>query len=337
MKTPKIIEKKKYEAAVIIHHIDGDGYCGAFWAYEYALSCGIDTSKIFFRKHDYAYSVNLPNIVDNMLLIMVDISFPIGAMEDLYNKIYATKGSEFIWVDHHATAISELKELDMPGIRYSGIAASELMYWYHKGYTQEDIETKNTSKIAAHFEPPATPYLSEDVPLGTWFVADNDVWAHTTRNTRYYAQYVHENLPKNGYNDKTYGEWVDMFKAGVSIVQSNIDAGRVLYNNLVENVWKPLVKEGAKKSITVGQKTYSAYVVETGKYNSFMFESVEDTVDLFVKHVVTNDNCHKYTLYTGNSAEARHINIGALCKEIVPNGGGHFGAGGFISDTEAFI
>lgn len=333
--TPIIIEtRKNYEAAIIIHHIDADGYCGAYWATKYAEKHGVTSNKIFYRKHDYANTVDVKTFAnkDNILVIMVDISFPREQMEELYNKVKSHSGSDFIWVDHHATAINAMADMDMPGIRYSGIAASELMYWFYKGYTQEDIE-KYTINDRSHVEMP-----SDDCPLGTWLVADNDVWAHTIRDTRYFAQYVNTVI-KNNFKDTPMSVYDEVFGNEEVIIDGFVAKGEAIYNELAEKEWKPIINNGGVKHITLpNDVTLSVYQVETLKYNRFMFESVEDEVDLYVKYSTrVDDGRHKYTLYTGNSELAKSINIGELCKSIAPNGGGHFGAGGFTSDKEVFI
>ena len=343
--------KKKFDAAVIIHHVDWDGFCGAYWATKYALDLVEDKEKIFYRKHDYPFKVNMPNIVPNTLVIMVDISFPVKEMREMYELCKSTPGCQFIWIDHHATAINAMstemledgKSLNdaIEGIRFNGIAACELMYFYYQGLTQRYYDNISMrGYIKGHTLDGFNNIINELwIPQGTYFVSDNDTWTHSTRYTRYYLAYLGQT--PDHFQDRALEWYTVVFENPTT---DNLDSdiidrliiGEKVYNKTRDEVWVPLVKTGGVFYTEVDGVKYSAYIIDTNRWNSFLFETVEEEVDLFCKHTLTQDGRHKYTLYAGNSDKAPDINIGEFCKKCHPSGGGHYGAGGFTSETEVF-
>ena len=83
----------------------------------------------------YNYGQPIPDLSEYDKVIMCDISFP---KEDMLN-LWATKGLNFIWIDHHISAIKDMKNAHenissgvypIQGLRDTNFAACELTWKY---------------------------------------------------------------------------------------------------------------------------------------------------------------------------------------------------------------
>lgn len=92
-----------------------------------------DKSKdpLVFLGWDYGDAI--PDLTEYDKVIMVDVSFPISNMIDLIKS----KGNDFIWIDHHISAINNIKDeiVEYPlspieGIQNIKYAACELTWQY---------------------------------------------------------------------------------------------------------------------------------------------------------------------------------------------------------------
>jgi len=111
----------------IYHSIDLDGWCSAAIVKKWCKEKEIDL-KLF----GWNYGDEFPNIPENEKIVMVDVSFPIEIME----KYAKGSGWQFIWIDHHKSAIDDYKKFIGDGesfcINYldNKFAACELTWDY---------------------------------------------------------------------------------------------------------------------------------------------------------------------------------------------------------------
>lgn len=140
------------KTACIYHSIDLDGYMSAaivkHWWLENSTK-GAVTGGIFNEtdilvdivKEDsiifigYNYGQHIPDLSKYDKVIMCDISFP---KEEMLN-LWATKGLNFIWIDHHISAIKDMENAHenissgaypIIGLRDTKFSACELT-WFH--------------------------------------------------------------------------------------------------------------------------------------------------------------------------------------------------------------
>ena len=136
------------KTACIYHSIDLDGWMSAaivkHWFIKtnnpreinnhitfenHASIADCDTSLDFIG---YNYGQPIPDLSEYDKVIMCDISFPKEEMSNVRGK----KGNNFIWIDHHISAINDAKEIfkeyygSFNGLRDTKFAACELTWKY---------------------------------------------------------------------------------------------------------------------------------------------------------------------------------------------------------------
>ena len=139
------------KTACIYHSIDLDGWMSAaivkHWFIENNIDYTIvninDQSGGMYGKTDkatnnridfigYNYGQPIPDLSEYDKVIMCDISFPKEEMSNIRGK----KGNNFIWIDHHISAINDAKEIfkeyyeTFNGTRDTTYAACELTWQY---------------------------------------------------------------------------------------------------------------------------------------------------------------------------------------------------------------
>lgn len=121
----------------IYHSIDLDGFMSAaivkHWFKENNNGFIKDTENNFCDFIGYNYGQPIPDLSGYDRVIMCDISFPKDEMINIAKRI----GLNFIWLDHHISAINSFTNSDMNGenyypngIRNTNYAACELTWKY---------------------------------------------------------------------------------------------------------------------------------------------------------------------------------------------------------------
>jgi len=120
----------------IYHSIDLDGWMSAaivkhWWELNTKMQeGGSRTDRIEFLS--FNYSDPIPDLSEYDKVIMCDISFPVEEMNSLeFSLEYGNPESEnFIWIDHHISAINDNSKRNFHGIRDTKFAACELTWRY---------------------------------------------------------------------------------------------------------------------------------------------------------------------------------------------------------------
>lgn len=120
----------------IYHNRDLDGWMSAaivkYWFRNY-YNCVDERVTLNFIGYDYGQSI--PDLSEYGEVIMCDISFP----KEIMLELWATKGLNFIWIDHHISAIKEMDNAHenitsgaypLMGDRNTKFAACELTWKY---------------------------------------------------------------------------------------------------------------------------------------------------------------------------------------------------------------
>lgn len=117
----------------IYHSIDLDGWMSAavvkhWWNNMPEIKSSDDTITFI----GYNYGEPSPNLSEYSKVIMCDISFPKNEMEKIANSGIGV--SNFIWIDHHISAIKDMSETHFAktanGLRNTKYAACELTWQY---------------------------------------------------------------------------------------------------------------------------------------------------------------------------------------------------------------
>lgn len=142
----------------ILHHTDPDGWCAGYWA---GKRFNV-TKPSNFIPMIYGDTKWINNIKNNDKVIIVDFSIE---PEEMTKLLKIT--DDVIWIDHHISAIDKYKdyEVNIPGLRYDGIAASVLTYCYFNEMKDGEVP----------FDP---EIMTVKAPKFTQLIGDHDVWKY---------------------------------------------------------------------------------------------------------------------------------------------------------------
>ena len=332
--------------AIVVHHIDADGYCAGYWAVITALNMGVPEESITCVSYNYDEYDRKPGnfkIFDTVdkdtVVFVVDIMLP----EPLMAKFFEISG-KLIWIDHHGTSITAMHDYNskianaIPGIRIDGIAASELAWAYCNSITTEEILADSDPK-SGHI---CIPIKDKWIPKGTLLVSDNDTWTHQYSESKIYAALMRRITKGRPYLNKYFFD--DFFDDGV--IDWELAKAEEIYRFEVKKMQK-LAEEAVPATLLVPHdddatgEAYKCLIIcseEAKTFNSQMFDFCRagyvSNADIFVKAFIDDDGIRHYTLYQGKSERAKELHCGLICKKF--GGGGHPGAAGFTSKEPAF-
>lgn len=306
-----MIIEKKFPNIIVFHHADADGIMGAFiikQKYDNNLhnqnwdrnvncipcSYGEKYDLNFFKdKVNEYFSDEQQNIV-----YMIDYAIqPNNQMLNFWNWL-ADKNCKFIWIDHHLTAIENLKHLNIPGLQSSKTSGC-LNTWL--------------------FE-----HNNETTPMCIRFVNDFDTWnkhsEYSWDKQLFPLCYFLEALGQD-LNDNT-GELTshlnEMFQNN-NYTNKCINIGKYIYKFITNKY-----QNNTNKIYPAKWNDYNVLLLNSTFKGSSQFELYEDyqNYDLLIAWHF-NGKKYIYGVYSTNPK----INCGDICKTFL-NGGGHPGAAG---------
>lgn len=302
----------------IYHSIDLDGWMSAaivkHWSNQPAKEgehiCGI------FDFIGYNYGQPIPDLSEYDKVIMVDISFPKGDMEKLFDKLE----SNFIWNDHHKSAINMMflegdRSIHPLGLQQTDYAACELTWQYffpnetmpeivrllgrydcfgHKGTNEEQIVLEfqyGARSIISNYEEACNHLLAELNPLQGYNVISNIL----------------------GY--------------GQSIYQYLCTEAKQSYKNGFEITFKKPIQESGDL-LNNTPSMYKFICINKERFNpiNFGIDYHKDGYDGCACFHRTNDGKWAFSLYNDNGL----VDCSVIAKRY--GGGGHKGAAGFVTN-----
>lgn len=244
---------------------------------------------------DYGQKVESLKYIKDETVYMVDFTLePFSRMIDLAER------TNFVWIDHHRTAIEEAKKrsFNPSGVRDHNFAACELTWKYC--------------------------FPDHDVPLGVTLLGRYDVWDHDWRKEEWgpvngvllfqYGMRLEDGNPESSI-------WDDVFVDRIDFVDRIIERGRIVY----QYVQQENEKYVNGFSFVTTFEDYTCICCNKGVANSKLFDSVwnEKEHDLMMTFCRANNEFWLVTLYAIDD----RIDCGIIAKKY--GGGGHRGAAGF--------
>lgn len=139
---------------LVIHHsADLDGICSR----EVARKALGDTAQ--YLGWDYGQPV--PNLSPYETVYLIDISLP--------RVVMAAHAAKLIWIDHHKSAIEEMKDLTIRGYRIDGVAACRLAWQWFFGSPQLATTKQDYQEIGRYPTVVTEPYAVK-------LLGEYDVW-----------------------------------------------------------------------------------------------------------------------------------------------------------------
>ena len=327
-----IVFEKKYPNVIIFTHNDADGLFSAMiikQKYDNNLAnnnwernvqtyiCSYNQTfnlEYFKEKVEQNYKPNMQNII-----YMTDYAIqPNENMLKFWNWL-TDKGCKFYWIDHHITAIENLKHLNIPGFQTSAKSGC-MNTWYEVMKNEQGIPS-----------PPIAINMINDFDTGN-------------ENSEYSKE--KQLLPLNYYIESL----------GIDINDNTSELVRSLNNMLLDNKYtEQFIKIGIyvykyiKRKFKMNSKSIKCLVwnelkclVLNSSFNgSMQFEQFENSnnelnintfrdADLLVCWSFDGNNYH-YGIYSTKS----NVNCGLIAQQYL-SGGGHQKAAGGISKEFIF-
>lgn len=266
---------------VCFYHNDADGRASGAIA-RYALG-----GQIHLVEMDYdARPIPWDDILDADRIVVVDFSFSIQDM------LKMAVGREFIWIDHHVSALTEMEEASKtwPGLRDHSTAACVLTWKYF--------------------------FPNKPVPRAITLIGDRDIWRWAEADTGAFTEGLHVQDTSVERDDL----WVPLLEDDSNFMKVIFDEGRRLREIRLEQI-KRLVE---RRGFEVEFECHRTLVVNThgngdiGQHGRDLgFEIVYCYEDQIQRDILTTF----VTLFSGQ------IDVSVIARRF--GGGGHAGAAGF--------
>lgn len=272
---------------VIFHHNDPDGWCSAAIV---AGSFPPGTEMIF---HEMNYGMKFPwsEINQDDKVFMVDFSL---SPEDMI-KLQMSVLTEFIWIDHHKSALAANAGYPFRGLQRDGYAACELCWTYFN----QDLPMPDNVRL-----------------IGRYDVWDKRAWPEVL-----YAMYAVKALP--GFNEPGCRTWEDILTGKIDLVSIGAPIARYQDGVNIEICKRAsFVTELRPDAL---QASYRAIACNSPLCNSMLFDSVWDTEkhDIMLSFFIGSNGMYTVSVYSTKP----EIDCSAIAKAF--GGGGHKGAAGF--------
>lgn len=301
-----------YKNILTFTHNDADGILGGFiikylfdnnledsaWDMNvktYCCSYGKKFNLAWFKQKAEEF---IEEYQENIKIYMIDYAIqPNNEMIKFYNWCQE-KNIEFEWIDHHITAIENLKHFNIPGLQHSAYSGC-LNTWNHlKG--------------------------NDDIPKIIKMVSDLDIWnkksIYSWENELFPIVYFINSLGTD-LNDNN-GDLVKQLKLifnDENILNNCIGIGKYILRYV-----NSLYNQNLKKIYNMIWNDYNCLVLNTTMSGSTQFETHPEykDVDLYITWSY-DGKYYYYSIYSNKS----NIDVGYLCQQYF-NGGGHKGCGG---------
>jgi oligoribonuclease NrnB/cAMP/cGMP phosphodiesterase (DHH superfamily) len=296
------------KTCVIFHSYDLDGWMSAaivkLW-YTDHVKVGKFTALDSIDFIGYNYGQPIPDLSGYDRVVMCDISFP---KEEML-KLWETKGLNFIWIDHHVSAIKEMENAHeniisgaypIQGLRNVKFAACELTWQYF--FPDEPM-------------PKAIEYLGI---YDSWRNEDKELWNSII-------------MPFQ-YGMRLYTNSFESFP--IEVLTSDNEIPETIKTGYIVLHYQNQQNEKSCK-ISAFEREFEglrAIMLNNGGANSQLFQSVYDESkhDIMMSFVYTGKHW-TFSIYSIKP----NIDCSVLAKKH--GGGGHKGAAGFQTSHEQFL
>jgi hypothetical protein len=293
----------------VFYHNDPDGFCAAYWVRKHLEQEGIPFETSDFIEMNYDKQFPWDVLTPDEQVFMVDFS-----LNDPEDMIKLSKMSDFIWIDHHKTAIDKMNVFcnksawEQPkGIRIDGVAACALTWAFFFG--NKDDAT----------------YMY-DAPLFTQYIHLWDTWAWKNQPEKddveaFITAFMSKDInPMSKAWDEFLEEDPDIKDLPAIVIQEGyVQPGHAMISfrdgygkTCCDSIGKTIEFEGIR-----------CFVCNMAKCNSEWFKSVDptsyDVLMPFYYNVQTEQFC--FSLYSDK------VDVSKIAVKY--GGGGHCGSAGF--------
>jgi oligoribonuclease NrnB/cAMP/cGMP phosphodiesterase (DHH superfamily) len=279
---------------IYYHNADNDGKTSGAIVYNSVKN----TDKTLLKGvdyHEYNFEKEYNSWKKDDKVYLVDFSFQKeGEMQKAYEKLK----SNFIFIDHHKTAIEQIKDLPIEGLRRVGIAACRLCWEYF--------------------------YPNIEEPEAVKLIGMYDVWDLNKKVEVFQLGISILDLSPDSEN------WKTIFKSDKSFIKKICEDGELIQKHV--NIQNSNIAKKSKFEVEIDG--YKAICINAIKTGSKIFDSVFDDS----KHdiMIAYGKLSKYSLWSISFySKSDDIDVSVIAKKY--GGGGHKNASGCEVSTQGLI
>ena len=264
-----------------LHHDDADGLCaGAIVRRRFG-------DAVELHEIDYGRPIPWDKIEAAETVIITDFSLP----KDDMLKIYEAKGENFIWIDHHISAIEEMSDFEsIAGLRALDRAACVLTWQY---------------------------FLPESsVPAAVLFIGDRDIWQFDYPQTRVFS----EGLSAEDTAVNNNALWDALLSNDQELLQRLIEKGEILLDARLKQIAYHVDTYGFALDFD-GYNTLAVNLPGNGDIGHYICSLGYDVAYVY------RDNFQDGQVFTNVTLYSETVDVSKLAMRY--GGGGHKGAAGF--------
>jgi oligoribonuclease NrnB/cAMP/cGMP phosphodiesterase (DHH superfamily) len=266
---------------VCFYHNDADGHASGAIV-RYALGRDI---QLFEMDYD-ARTIPWGDIANAGRVVVVDFSFPLQDMQTM------AAGREFIWIDHHKSALTELEEVSKawPGLRDLSEAACVLTWKYF--------------------------FPNKPVPRAITLIGDRDIWRWAEADTGAFTEGLHVRDTSVEHDDL----WVPILEDDPSLMKKILNEGQRLREIRLAQI-KRLVEWRGFEVQFEGHQTLAINTHGNGDLGQHGRDLGYEIVYCY------EDQMQRDILTTVVTLFSRQVDVSVIARRY--GGGGHAGAAGF--------
>ncbi len=287
-----------------IYHGDSDGIVSAMVVKKAYMEKDAAT---VFDFHSFSYDAKFnPEWLKTDKLYLVDASYDADTMKSIVDVL----GSNFVWIDHHATAIKKvnLVNASFEGIRSIESAGCMLCWKFFYGVFNK------------------APLLVDQIDKFDRWV-HTDVWESLTQPLNLFIQTYWtqpEDINPIFVTDDNF------------IQESATTLGSAIYLFLKTQEKHAMLKS-VIADVEIEGHTYSILAVNTSLHSSELFtpycEERNLHPDIYMRYTLSGSSA-SISLY---APEGKDIDVGFICSQISASGGGHRAAAGATLPITSFM
>lgn len=262
------------------YHNDADGRSSA------AIVRRALGSDVILYEINYGDTVPWDQIEQAEHVTMVDFSLPLAEMQRMAN------GRRFTWIDHHISAINELREAASAweGLQDLSVAACILSWKYF--------------------------FPDQPVPRAITLIGDRDIWSNSYPESALFGEGLNQQEARPE-NDKL---WRPLLDDDPQAVQKLIDLGSVLHEARLRDIRRSVARFGQKVNFE-GHYTLAVNRRGDGDLGEYIRMQGYDIAYCYIEGPQNGRPVTFVTLFSDK------VDVSAIAQKF--GGGGHQGAAGF--------
>ena len=334
-----------FEKAVIIHHTDCDGLCGAKICEQGIKAINPTIKDVVFIPVAYYTKLYIKDEhkKKDTVFIIVDYSLKFDELDELLQGI---DPSQIIWLDHHVSVIEEYSRHPMnnylKGLRVPhGVCGAELAYTYFflNGYQREygiDEFYADDKKIETT-DPKSLNLFFSMIPKGLKYVGDWDVWRWVEDPDEYGRKLnagFYMLAPSLSDDSDFWKVFYDKTMDGSDALKAILLNGEIIVK-YPDRQDKGLCRRFAFPAHLDGYGDFEIVALNSAVHNSHVFKSIEDLYEIGLIYHFTGQ-CFVFSIYRLAKNPEKEIDVSKIAS--VFGGGGHHDVAGFeLKNTRSLL